>query len=334
MLPEASYRGGEGPDNPAMHLLIPHASALSPACAQTLSDLALPRLAELLSRLDLQATTGSDEYQLNPPHEQVLAAALGMQGEDGALPWAAHAAAADGIEVGERAWGLLTPVHWQVGREFVTLADPAELMLDEAESRALFERVSYLFDSEGFQMSWGAPLRWYIAHESLAGLPCASIDRAIGRNVDLWLQTDTARFPQAGLIRRLQNEVQMLLYTDPLTDQREARGLPPVNSFWLSGCGRAQAGSARGAAQTPVVDDRLRGPLLAQDWVAWADAWRALDAGPLADALAALSRGENLTLSLCGERFAHSFSAAPRSVWRRLQRHWQTTDPAKLLEAL
>ncbi|WP_418318770.1 hypothetical protein [Piscinibacter sakaiensis] len=315
-----------------MHLLIPHASALSPACAQTLSDLALPNLTELLGRLDRQTSFDGDEYLLSPPHERALAAHLGLRGDDGALPWAARAAAADGIDVGDLAWGQLTPVHWQVGRDYVTLANPATLALAEAESRALFERVRELFESEGFTLRWGAPLRWYAAHDSLDGLPCASIDRVIGRNIDLWLQTDTARFPQAGLIRRLQNEVQMLLYTDPLTDQREAKGLPPVNSFWLSGCGRAQPVAEAAGLR---IDDRLREPMLAENWEAWVEAWRALDAGPLGELLGALRRGDaGVALTLCGERSAQTLAAAPRNLWRRLQRHWQPVDAARWLEAL
>lgn len=324
MLPEAS-------DNPGMHLLIPHASALSPACAQTVSDLPLPHLGRLLARLEPVQTLGSDEYRLSPPHEQALADALGLPGEDGAIAWAAHAARADGIEVGDAAWGLLTPVHWQVGRDQVTLIDPGQLALDADESRALLERVRALFETEGFRAAWGAPLRWYVAHDSLDGLPCASIDRVIGRNVDLWLQTDTQRFPQARLIRRLQNEVQMLLYTDPLTDQREASGRLPVNSFWLSGCGRATPATA---ADAPRVDDRLRAPLLADDWDAWRQAWQALDAGPLADLLASAERGEAATLTLCGERLARRWASAPRPWWQRLGARWRSVDPAPLLEAL
>jgi hypothetical protein len=313
-----------------MHLLIPHASALSPACAHTLSHLALPNLAALLGRLEAAAPVGGDEYSLNPPHERALADALGWQGEDGALPWAARAAAADGIEIGDRAWGLLTPVHWDVGRDSITLSDPAALALDATESRALLDAVRELFESEGWTLAWGAPLRWYAAHEALEDLPCASLDRVIGRNVDLWLQTDTQRFPLARQLRRLQNEVQMLLYTHPLTDAREARGALPINSFWLSGCGRAQAGHD----EAPTVDDRLRGPLMAEDWAAWAEAWEALDTGPLAAARAATERGEPLQLTLCGERSAQTFSARPRSLWQRLQGRFQHADVAKTLEAL
>ena len=313
-----------------MHLLIPHASTLSPACAHTLSHLALPRLSALLARLDPCAEDIGDEYSLNPPHERALAAANGWQAEDGALPFAAQAAEADGIDPADQAWGLLTPVHWQVGREHVSLSDPDTLALDADSSRALFDVVRDLFDSEGFTLAWGAPLRWYAAHPSLDGLPCASIDRVIGRNVDLWLQTDTARFPLARLVRRLQNEVQMLLYTHPITDAREAQGLLPVNSFWLSGCGRRQP--AQGEA--PLCEDRLRRPALAEDWLAWAEAWQALDAGPLAALLQRAERGEPVQLTLCGERSARRFEARPRSLWQRLRRLGKGDDTATLLEAL
>ena len=132
-----------------------------------------------------------------------------------------------------------------------------------------------LFESEGFALAWGAPQRWYAAHESLVDLPCASLDRVIGRNVDRWLPEGR----QARLVRRLQNEVQMLLYAH--ARQRCARGAAarlPVNSFWLSGCGRRQDSEG----DEPQVDTRLRAPLLAEDWAAWAEAWRALDADALA----------------------------------------------------
>lgn len=314
-----------------MHLLIPYASALAPACRAALGGLRLPALAQLLRRCEPAGRSEGDEYRLSLPHERVLAECLGWQGEDGALPWAARAAAADGIAVGSAAWGLLTPVHWAVGRDQVTLDDPAALALDEAGSRAIFEAVRELFTSEGFELAWGAPLRWYAAHDSLDGLPCAALERVVGRNVDLWLQTDTTRFPAARLARRLQNEVQMLLYTHPLSEAREAGGSLPVNSFWLSGCGRAQPETG----PAPEVDERLRPALLAEDWPAWAEAWQALDAGPVASLLEAAQRGEPVRLTLCGERSAAGFEARPRSPWRALRQRLQAApDVARLLESL
>src|SRR5690606_1791403 len=110
-----------------MHLLIPFASALSEAAIHTLRDLPLPQLQKLLTLLAPAARCGDDEYTLTPPHERALADALGLHGEDGRLPWAARQARLDGLAVGDQAWGLLTPVHWAVGRDQVTLLDPAAL---------------------------------------------------------------------------------------------------------------------------------------------------------------------------------------------------------------
>ena len=310
----------------AMHLLIPFASALSEAGKHTLRDLDLPQLTRLLTLLAPTASLGTDEFSLTPPHESALAAARGWQGGEGTLPFAAHAAAADGIEVLDLAWGLLTPVHWHVGRDQVTLGDPAELGLDEKTSRALFSAVRELFESEGFGCAWGAPLRWYVAHESLVELPCASLDRVIGRNVDRWLPAGT----QARLLRRLQSEVQLLLYPHAANEVREASGQLSVNSFWLSGCGRFQP--ARDADVN--VSYTLRAPLLADDWAAWADAWRALDAGPIADLLTRARRGEDVVLTVCGERFAQRFERVPRSLWQRVSASWQSVAPHTVLELL
>ena len=309
-----------------MHLLIPFAAPLSDAGRQAAATLALPHLQELLSRWREVQRDAGDEFGLSPPHERVRARALGLQGGNGLLPWAAHAAAADGVDTADLAWGLLTPAHWHLGTDQVTLLDPAALVLDQAGSRAFFDAVSELFTSEGFAMHWGAPLRWYAAHESLATLATASLDRVVGRNVDAWLGTA----PAARRIRRLQNEVQMLLYTHPLNDERSARGLLPVNSFWLSGCGVAQ----RVSGADPSLDDRLRSPALGEDWAAWVKAWETLDQGPLRDLLSAAECGTGCSLTLCGERSAVRLEPAPRGLMQRLRGLWSPPAIAPLLESL
>ena len=311
-----------------MHLLIPFASALSSEVLHVLPGLALPNLARLLARLVPTARDDADEYTLSPPHERALAAAWKWHGGDGQLPFAALLAEADGIDVTERAWGLLTPAHWQVGREHVSMADPDRLALDEDESRALFEAVRELFESEGYAWAWGAPTRWYAAHPGFADLPCASLDRVVGRNVDFWL--GAGRHPQTALIRRLQSEVQLLLYPHPINEAREARGAATVNSFWLSGCGVRQP--ADRAAVT--VDATLRAPLFdgaAQDWVA---AWQALDAGPIERLLGDAEGPGPVALTLCGERGWQRFERAPRSLWRRLQARPNMTRVRETLESL
>jgi hypothetical protein len=295
-----------------MHVVAPFAAPLSEAALRAWHALELPNLDALLPRLGRVSIDDGDEYSLTPPHERALARALGMSGTDGCLPWAAQAAADADIDTAGLAWGLLTPVHLHLGSEQVTMLDPALLRLDAGTSRALFDAVGDLYTSEGCRLHWLAPTAWLVAHDSLRALPTASIDRVIGRNVDRWLPAAAA----ARLMRRLQNETQMLLHTHALNAQREAAGLPTVNSVWLSGCGAWQPASR--APRDLVVEPGLRAPALAEDWAAWAEAWRAFDAGALARLLEAARAGADVSLTLCGERRARRFEAAPRSLWQRL----------------
>ena len=309
-----------------MHLLIPFAAPLSEAGRQAATTLALPNLRGLMSRWAEVQRDDADEWSLSPPHERALALALGWQGGSGLLPWAARAARADGIDPGDLAWGLLTPAHWHLGTEQISLLDPATLRLDDTTSRALFAAVLPLFLSEGCALHYGAPQRWYLAHESLATLATASLDRVVGRNVDAWLGKD----PAARKLRRLQSEVQMLLYTHPLNEERAARGLLPVNSFWLSGCGPAQPE----VGVAPQVDERLRGPALADDWAAWVKAWDTLDDGPLARLRESAANRHPAALTLCGERAWVRFEAAPGSLLRRVHAVFRPPDVLALMETL
>ena len=308
-----------------MHVLIPFASACSDEAVHVLRDLQLPVLARLLSTLLPTHRDAADASTLSPPHERALAAAWGWAGEDGAWPFAARAAAADGVDVGEAAWGLLTPAHWLTGRDHVTMLDPSALELDAAESRALFDTLRPLFETEGFTFAWGAPLRWYVAHPDLAGLHCASLDRVIGGNVAPWSSASHA----GRLLRRLQSEAQLAFYPHPINEAREARGALTVNSFWVSGCGVHQA--ERGDVD---VVPSLRGPMLAADWAGWADAWRALDRGALERLLARCAAGEPVALTLCGERHAQRFESGARPLWARLASRWRAPTPHAVLEAL
>jgi hypothetical protein len=308
-----------------MHLLVPFASDDSEACRHVLRDLALPNLSSLLARLEPAARDDAAASTFSPPHERALAAARGWRGGDGALPFAARAALADGVAVGSGAWGLVTPAHWLLGRDHATMLDPAALDLGEAESRALFAAVRELFESEGFAAAWGAVDRWYVGHDELEGFATASLDRVIGRNVDTWL--GETRSPVGKRVRRLQSEAQLVFHAHPVNEAREARGAPVVNSFWLSGCGRSQASDS---AAEPNVDLSLRAPLLAADWAAWAEAWQQLDHG----AIAVAGRTEETILTLCGERSAARFETRSRGLLQRLRRRWNAAEAHAVLEGL
>jgi hypothetical protein len=322
-----------------MPLIVPYASVPSDAAAQILRDLALPHLRRLLARaepadLSPHAPTESDAWSFTPPHEAAWAQLNGWQGSDGCWPFAAWHAQLDGLldgsSGGTEAWGELTPVHWVAGRDHVKLASPQDLQLGEAESRALYAAVEPLFTEEGLRLAWGAPLRWYVVGSDLDGLRTASLDRVIGRNIDPWLPYDAA----ARRLRRMQQEVQMLLYQHPLHDERVARGALPVNSVWLSGCGRPQAVRPATQGAAPVtVDDRLRAAALAEDWQAWSEAWQALDEQVLGRWDERSDGADSLVL--CGERRWRLVSPRARAtLGQRLQQWWSPIEPAQALADL
>lgn len=346
-----------------MHLIVPFAGVMSEAGRAAARELTLPHLARALDRMEpqwLAAPAGADpeapELSLTPPHEHAKARAWGLTVTDGQVPWAALEAARLGLpgagagsDVGSdvrsdvrfdigpiKAWGRLTPAHWQLGTEQITMLAPQLLALDSAASVAFLEAVRPLFETEGFELHATEAGHWLARHPVLADLPCASLDRVVGRNVDLWLPAD----PRARLVRRLQNEVQMFLHTHPLNEEREQRGALPVNSFWLDGCGLAPATSgAAGPAspETVTEDGRLRAPALGEDWFAWSRAFAQLDEGPIAQAVQAASDGQSVKLTLCGERQACTLTARPPTAWQRLRTAWRRPPTAaveRLLEAL
>ena len=146
----------------------------------------------------------------------------------------------------------LTPFHGLVGSDRITLVPPSELRLSNEESLALHASVKELFASEGVALEWHSALEWTVQHESLRGLACASLARAVGDSVQRW----QGRTPLAAarLMRRLQNEAQMVLHEHPVNQARAGRGELTVNSLWLDHAGAADEA---GATLSAEAMDRL-----------------------------------------------------------------------------
>jgi len=295
------------------HLLIPFAAASAPESQALLPGLKLPNLQALLARLAEQPADRGDDHQLTPPHERALARSLGLPVADGQIPWAAAQSEAPTVP---QAWFSLC--HYQVGMEQVTLLPGAQLALDDADSYTLFEAFEPLCAEDGLTLRRESATEWHASGEPLRGIACASLDRVSGRMVDAWLAESPANPAGARLLKRLQSEAQMLFYTHPAHDARTARGLLPVNGFWVHGAGALDASPA--LAEAPDMPDTLRQAALRGDWAGWEKAWQALDTGEIAALLAAAQRGEPVTLTLCGERHARTWTTAPAGAFARLGR--------------
>lgn len=302
-----------------MHLLIPYAYGHDEACRQAFHRLHLPALRKLLARLQPGAVEAGDEWSLSPPHERVHARALGLPGADGLIPWAAWQAGHARLQhlAPRGAWGYLSPSHWQAGMDRLTMGGPGLPELDEAESRALMDTLAAFVQQDGVTLHFDRADRWLAQGELLRELPSASLDRVLGQDLEPWI----SRHSGAEAWRRLQSELQMLLYSHPVNDARAARGAPVINSLWLHGTGSLpEPSKAAPADAAPLtMAGQLREPALAGDWQAWGQAWQELDATLCAEALDVLQRGGTPQLTLCGQRQARTWVAQPAGLTRRFK---------------
>ena len=311
-----------------MHLIIPYAASQAFASPEVLSGLVLPNLQLLLKQLVCTSRDGDDPHSAEPhlPHERTLARALGWP-LDGALPWAAWSQAQAGHTSAQpQAW--ITPCHWQVGMDQVIMHDPARLQLSDEESQQLLQAMQPFLQEDGLQVTWHSALAWHAQGDMLADMPTASLDRVIGANVKHWMPDSAAARP----LRRLQSEMQMLLYNHPVNDAREARRQMTINSFWLHGAGALPepAGAAAGAQ----LADGLRAAALQGDAPAWQSAWQALDSAVLAPALAQLQNRGAVRLTLCSEHAAHTYEAVPMAWHQRVLRRFRPSSAHTALQAL
>ena len=244
----------------AHHLLVPFATASASECRALQRTLALPGLSALLAELTLVASETGDDQDLDAPHERALALALGLQKPlpPGRIPWAALASEQP---MQPQAW--FTPSHFQVGMDQVTLLPGDRLALTDADARPLFDALAPFAAEDGIELVYESATRWRAMGEPLRELVCASLDRVSGRSVADWT-------PQEGshpLITRLQSEAQMLFYTHPVNDRREAARQPIVNGFWVHGAGALTQAVAN--PLRPKQPDTLRQAALLGDWASW-----------------------------------------------------------------
>jgi hypothetical protein len=314
-----------------VHLLIPFASSIDEGCQQVLRTLALPQLEKLLVRLVPGESDMADEFTLSMPHERALARECGLPCEDGRIPWAAWRVERAGREADGKAWASITPCHWTVATDHIKMSHPQELNLDAAESRALLAAMRPFFEQDGIALEYEAPTLWLANGELFRNLATASLDRVLGRTIDDWIP----RAPEAKTLRRLQQEMQMLLYTHAVNEERLRGGSLPVNSFWAFGTGALPAAHATAPPPGLQIKDDLRDAALLADWRAWAAAWQQLDSKECAHLVKAADRGEPVTLTLCGERSARSWSSrSAGTLLRRVSGLLGAKRAAAVLESL
>ena len=228
---------------------------------------------------------------------------------------------------------VVEPAHFKIAKDHLRLTDPGDLAFTIAEARALIADIEPVLAEAGWHLEPVEPAtlkHWLVSRSDGLALSGAAIERAVGDNVAAWqphatqrkrfgkgvasedgvnehvrdAASDAARDDARDVAkdnlaldwRRCINEIQMVWFGHPVNEAREARGLPSINTLWLSGNGLPRTDSPRYAAidsSLPLLAalsiqpdascrlesfDALIGPAQADDWSAWRDQLERLEA--------------------------------------------------------
>lgn len=211
-----------------MLFLIPHLFPTPRLLEAAAQDLRLPALQTLLARGARQSCPAEGV-------EAALCETLEIARQQD-WPLAPITLAADGGVAGAAYWLRADPVHLQVMRDRIVLADGSAFELTQPEADALATTIGQHFGAD-LNPTPLHPRRWYLRLDRAPRLTTTPPSVAAGRDIDPLLpQGEDAMQFRARL-----NEVQMLLHDHPVNLAREARGDLPVNSLWLWGGGTQPA---------------------------------------------------------------------------------------------
>lgn len=158
-------------------------------------------------------------------------------------PLAPITLAAEGVDPGNDFWLCADPVHLNAGLRHVTLLDHRDLALQPDEAAGLLAALNDHFAAElGFLAP--RPTHWYARSPTPLQVVAPTLDAVAGGI----LPEGAPAGPDAGTLRRIATEVQMLLHAHPINAAREQRGALPVNGVWFWGGGTWQRPPADVAA--------------------------------------------------------------------------------------
>ena len=133
----------------------------------------------------------------------------------------------------------LQPVHLHATRDHLILMGQNQIDLTKTESEKLLNTVLPLLEEDfGSSLLFQNQHYWFIPAGPFRNLASYSVDQACGRNIDWWMPHDKHEQGIAKRWRKLQNEIQMLWHINSVNEERQSKGLPSINSIWISGIGK------------------------------------------------------------------------------------------------
>lgn len=142
---------------------------------------------------------------------------------------------ADGLDPQQAYWLRADPVHLRADQGGLVLSEIGDWPLSPEEAAALVETLDRQFAADGIAFIAPCPQRWYVRLDTDPQIVTVALEEVAGRSIDAHLPAGSGALAW----HRILNEIQMLLHDHPVNREREARGLPQVNSVWLWGGGRS-----------------------------------------------------------------------------------------------
>jgi hypothetical protein len=205
-----------------VHIVVPELFMNEGRAKELCAGLRLPALEKILARSQ-QEIVSADFL------EDWLCDAFGVA--DSAV--APVSLRADGVEPGAGYWLRADPVHLHIGHDLMTVQPLAAVSPEDAER--LCESLNLHFAAEGMQFMAPNPQRWYLRLEQEPMMTMHSLSEAVGRDVRDYGPEGDEALRWDGLL----NEIQMVLFQQPVNRAREEQGELMVNSLWLWGGGYA-----------------------------------------------------------------------------------------------
>ncbi len=186
-------------------------------------------LERLLGRADPVGEAGAEGME--PCLFHLFGAETGAPGD---LPVAAVTRVHDMGVIDNGWWIRADPVHLVPHREGLLLADRGCLQLTQEEADRLVEEILAVFGEDGWVLKAPLPERWYLKPRQIPDVETTPPSLVIGADI----QPCLPRGPDGKRWHTIMNEVQIVLHTAQVNVDREARGLPAVNSLWFWGGGK------------------------------------------------------------------------------------------------
>lgn len=156
-----------------------------------------------------------------------LIALFSRQADNAAKAWKAEQG-----DMTHSFWMYATPVHLILGRDSFFLSNPVPVPMTSDERIAIINSLNQHFSGMGYYFYVVNDV-WFLGLDVDPKIITTSINFVKDKDVAHYLPQGEG----ASAWNKFQNEIQMLLFSHPVNQAREAQGKIVINSLWCYGLG-------------------------------------------------------------------------------------------------